>query len=301
MNKKILVLGGLTSDEGESEILDNYSSFFSWGIKDVEATYAHFDQLSFVFSKERFEIYDHFNERGLEDYDLIIFRGKIRASSELAYCVSRYCDIKGIAYFNDYKLYRSPTKILQTLTFYELNTHFIKTLYSSSSEILKEIIKKELDLPFILKDTVGSHGNDNYLVRSYEELDEILAKSPDIKFIAQSFFPNKCDYRMLCIGDRTLVIRRSAVGESHLNNTSQGGVAEIVEDGYLPEHTFIEAHRIASELGMGIAGVDLLYDEDTGAYGFLEVNAQPQLATGAFPETKREMVSAYVASLLEDK
>jgi glutathione synthase/RimK-type ligase-like ATP-grasp enzyme len=137
------------------------------------------------------------------------------------------------------------------------------------------------------------------LVRTHEELEKILAHSPNIKFIAQSYFPNKCDYRILCAGDSELVIRRTAVGNSHLNNTSQGGSAELVASEFLPVKAIEEAHLIASSLKMSIAGVDLLYNEETQEYSFLEVNSQPQLKSGAFTKEKQQLVSGFLRSLLD--
>lgn len=301
MTKHVLIIGGRTTDEGETEMMTRYSQYFVDGIEDGEAHFVHFDELSFVIEPGRFEIHDHRNGRELDSYDLIIFRGKIRANSELAYCVSRYCETKNLRFFNDYTPYRPASKVSQAVTFFELDVRFTKTIYAMNHDALRQRIKEELSLPFILKDSYGSHGEDNHLVRSMEQLDEILAGSDGIRFIAQAFFPNDCDYRFLTVGNEHLIIRRRAAGESHLNNTSQGGTAEIVPDSFFPVVVCDEAHRISQYLRMGIAGVDVLFNEETGDFAFLEVNSQPQLNTGAFPREKQEVVRRYVSSLLADR
>lgn len=296
--KQVLLIGGKTSDQDETKIMAGYADYFVEGIHNTHANFVHFDQLSLIVEPEAYTIFDTRNQRALEDYDLIIFRGKIRANSELAYCVSRFCSVKNIPFLNDYTPYRAASKVSQAITFFELNVNFMKTLYSMNNNILRDLTKKELQLPFILKDSYGAHGNSNYLIKSYAQFDEILEKQKDVKFIAQAFFPNECDYRIVCIGNKELVIRRSAVGDSHLNNTSQGGSAEIVDSSFFPSSSIESAHMISSKLSMGIAGVDLLYNEDTKDYAFLEVNSQPQLNSGAFPEEKQLLVKDYISSML---
>lgn len=298
MTRQILVIGGRTTDVGESTTMANYAEYFSAGITDVSALFVHFDELSFVIAPDRFVVRDHRNHRELKTYDLIIFRGKVRANSELAYCVSRYCERNSITFFNDYTPHRPSSKVSQAVTFHELGVAFTKTIYAMDTTILRRVVEAELTAPFIVKDSYGSHGNDNYLVKSLEELETILDTSPDKKFIAQEFFPNNCDYRVLCIGEESFIIRRTSNDGSHLNNTSQGGYAEIVETDFFPPESIRQAHRIAHELRMGIAGVDLLYNDKTGEYVFLEVNSQPQLNSGAFPGDKQRIVRRFIESLL---
>ncbi len=299
MSRSVLIIGGRNTDHGESEVMAGYASYFIKGVKNVTASYAHFDDLSFVIAPDRFAIYDHRNECSLDTYDLIVFRGKIRINNELAYCVSRYCTLNNIQFFNDYTPYRPASKVSQAVTFHELGVQFTKTVYAMRPDILRRVVETELTTPFILKDSYGSHGNDNYLVNSFDAAVAILNDSSEKKFIAQEFFPNDCDYRILCIGAETFIIRRRANRESHLNNTSQGGTAEIVPETFFPSVSIEQAHAIASDLRMGIAGVDLLYNENTGEYAFLEVNSQPQLNSGAFPAEKQEVVRRYINLLLD--
>lgn len=296
--KTILVIGGRTTDDHETEMMNEYAQYFVEDVANVEAKSVHFDQLSFVVAPGEFTIRDEKNQHELSEYDLIIFRGKIRANSELAYCISRYCDLNGIRFFNDYTPYRPASKLSQAVTFFELGARFAKTVYSLKQELFRESALRELSFPMIVKDSYGAHGNNNYLVRNEAELDNVLVNANDVKYIAQEFFPNDCDYRVLCIGEERLVIRRKAQDDTHLNNTSQGGSAEIVSPDFFAPGVLEIATQIAQKLHMGIAGVDLLYNEQTGDFSFLEVNSQPQLSTGAFPEEKRAVVSRYIASLL---
>ena len=298
MTKQVLIIGGRTTDIGESKLMEEYADYFVAGTEGILSSFVHFDELSFVIAPDEYRIYDHRNRHELSAYDLIIFRGKIRANSELAYCVSRYCTLNKIPFFNDYTPYRPASKVSQAVTFHELGVPFTKTIYAMNTTILRQVIASELSLPFIVKDSYGAHGNDNYLVHEASELDDILEHSADKRFIAQDFFANDCDYRVLCIGDESFIIRRTSNDGSHLNNTSQGGAAEIVDVSFFPVESIRQAHVIARELKMGIAGVDLLYNDKTGEYAFLEINSQPQLNSGAFPSEKQLVVRRFIESLL---
>lgn len=300
--KHALVIGGRTTDSIDGQDSPShmaaYATYFAADIVDLEVRFAHFDELSLVVSPDSFLIYDHKNLRSLSDYDLIIFRGKVRANGELAYCVSRFAALNGIKFFNDYTPYRPASKVSQAVTFHELGIRFTKTIYAMDPDIFEATVKRELETPFILKDSLGSHGESNYLLRSYDELGRIITRDQNIKYIAQDYFANDCDYRLLCVGEDQLILRRRASGDTHLNNTSQGGTAEIVETDFLPSSAVREAHLLCDHVGMSIAGVDLLYDEASGDYAFLEINSQPQLMTGAFPKEKQALVARFLQSLL---
>jgi glutathione synthase/RimK-type ligase-like ATP-grasp enzyme len=300
--KHALVIGGRTTDSIDGQDSPShmaaYATYFAADIVDLDVRFAHFDELSLVVSPDSFLIYDHKNLRSLSDYDLIIFRGKVRANGELAYCVSRFAALNGIKFFNDYTPYRPASKVSQAVTFHELGIRFTKTIYAMDPDIFDATVKRELKTPFILKDSLGSHGESNYLLRSYDELGQIITRDQNIKYLAQDYFANDCDYRLLCVGKDQLILRRRASGDTHLNNTSQGGTAEIVETDFLPSSAVREAHLLCDHVGMSIAGVDLLYDEASGDYAFLEINSQPQLMTGAFPKEKQALVARFLQSLL---
>jgi glutathione synthase/RimK-type ligase-like ATP-grasp enzyme len=300
--KHALIIGGRTTDvidgQDSPSHMAAYASYFAADIADLDVGFAHFDELSLVVSQDTFSIYDHKNERSLSDYDLIIFRGKVRVNGELAYCVSRFAALNNIRFFNDYTPYRPASKVSQAVTFHELGIRFTKTVYAMNPVTFEAVVERELKTPFILKDSLGSHGESNYLLHSYDELGTITRRDQDIRYVAQDYFANDCDYRLLCVGDDQLILRRRAHGDTHLNNTSQGGTADIVETDFLPPSAVREAHRLCDHVGMSIAGVDLLYDEASGDYAFLEINSQPQLMTGAFPKEKQALVARFLRSLL---
>lgn len=117
-------------------------------------------------------------------------------------------------------------------------------------------------------------------------------------YIVQQYIPNDCDYRVLLLGDECMVIRRMADGDSHLNNISAGGSAEIVDKDTLPPSVHERCRTIMRHGGLEWAGIDVVQHREGGEYFFLEVNSLPQLDSGAFREEKAELLAAYLHSVL---
>lgn len=296
MKQRVLVLGGLASDPRPQT---EYAAEFSRLMPQYEFTEVRFDHLVFALAPGKFSITDGRTGTELSSYDLIIFRGKIRRSSRLAYIVSRYCALTNTPAFNDYSNYRPSSKLAQTVLFYEQQVPFIETYYAQNGDYLKQAVAANLTYPLILKDNYGAHGYHNYLVKDEAQLNTILAENPDIQFLAQRYHPNAGDYRVLIVGDQEpLQIWRQAASGSHLNNTSQGGSGTLVTE--LSEQMIDSSRQLAEALKMSIAGVDLLRSTDNDELYFLEVNSQPQLLTGAFTDEKAAMVAQYLETLLSD-
>jgi glutathione synthase/RimK-type ligase-like ATP-grasp enzyme len=295
-SKKVLILGGLATDITPHT---PYGAGFAAVMPDYEFTEARFDHLTFRITPDRFSIVNGNDDIELSSYGLIIFRGKIRKSSGLAYVVSRYCLSTQTPFFNDYSNYRPSSKLAQAVLFYEQRVPFVETYYSAGREKLIALCNNELSYPFILKDSFGAHGKNNFLVKDEAELHSALNDNPAVDFIAQKYLPNVGDYRVLVIGDLPpLQIWRSAVSGSHLNNTSQGGSGTLVKQ--LTPELLQSAQQIAKRLKMSVSGVDVLKSSETGEHYFLEVNSQPQLLTGAVVGEKMTMFKSYLENLLGD-
>jgi glutathione synthase/RimK-type ligase-like ATP-grasp enzyme len=227
---------------------------------------------------------------------MVVFRGKIAAFPQNAFFASKYLSRAGIPFMNDYRPYRSRSKVGQAITFYELNLPFAATLYCEDQDALLSAAKERLEYPLIAKDSHGSHGDLNFLVKSEVELRGILQQHKDTDFILQPFIPNDCDYRILVAGNKELIIKRSAQSDTHLNNTSQGGKADLVRSEEFPAEVIKQAHMLAKNLHMEISGIDVLEDSETHEMLFLEANSQPQLVTGAFLDEKAALMKEYFAA-----
>jgi glutathione synthase/RimK-type ligase-like ATP-grasp enzyme len=303
--KQILVIGSLNTETSETRAISETASFVKQAIEQygqhtADVFFCHLDDLGYVVKG----IGDHMmidirNSRDLAEYDLVILRGKLAANINLVSTASQYLHLKGIAHVNTaYGSRRAIGKVPQLYNMAELGMPVPYTV-SAQAKYLPSLLEEHLTYPVVVKDVKGAHGSHNYLVNNRDELDQILSKNQDITFMAQQFIPNQGDYRVLIVGDAVTLIHRQSQGESHLNNTSVGGKATLLEASALDPKIIEQSKRFAEFCGYEIAGVDVIQSQENGAHYFLEINSQPQLQTGAFVDEKQAMVGKYFSQLLD--
>lgn len=293
----ILILGAQPDDspEAEASYYEGIVRFFRDAPQhDIGVSYALFNQLLFRVEQGQSSIYDTHNQCDLSAYDAVFIRGQFRKRMDMVFAISRYLHEQGKLVVNDYSHARTSSKLSQAFVFTGLNIPTPDTLCGSGQTLLDAA--KSLALPFICKEVYGAHGRNNHLITSYEQLQSILQDGESL-FVLQEFIANDGDFRLLCIGNGHLIIKRTAADGSHLNNTSQGGKAELLPNDALPTEVLDAARRCLTELHMTMAGVDVIFDKDKQRYLFLEVNSQPQIVTGAFLEDKQKLLGAYLDEL----
>lgn len=291
--KSVLIIGGISTERNNFQ----YGQFFTEFIKDYYFEAANYDELSYIITPSKFSILVTKLGKEISEYDLVIFRGRLLQNHRFAYVISLYLKHHGTPFFNDYSFYRSSSKLTQAAYFFEQKVPFVDTYFSLNKDDFKKIISDNLSLPFVLKDDTGSHGENNFLIKSKAELNQKLNKENELTYIAQPYHANTHDYRVLVAGAQPpLVIKRIAGRGTHLNNTSRGADAELVNE--LPQRLIKTSKRLAERLGMSLAGVDILPDSQTGEYFFLEINSQPQILTGAFVEEKRVAIKKLLNNYL---
>ncbi|HZJ34590.1 MAG TPA: hypothetical protein VFD55_01070 [Candidatus Angelobacter sp.] len=300
---KILIIGG-TKQQVTQEVRAYYQKYIDF-FKKSAGTVADnivfesslIDDLIISVGDGKFSIYDTNNRSNLKEYDVIFIRGDgFRSYMDAVGSINEYAHLNKIIIINDYSNVRDSSKLLQAVYFHKLDIPVARTLLVTSA-VLDNEAQLEWNFPCIMKSTHGSHGNDNFVVQNMEDVKTVLENQPDKRFVLQRFVPNNGDYRILIIDDEILVIGRSAVGGSHLNNTSKGGKAVLVNVDQLPETVINDAKRIMKHFGMAIAGVDALADKNTNEFFFLEVNAQPQLMSGAFVTEKEKLIGKLLNKL----
>jgi glutathione synthase/RimK-type ligase-like ATP-grasp enzyme len=298
---QVLLIGNRETAENPEAYYEQYRSFFEAAAKkskkSPEIVYTLFEDLIISVGDGEFAIYDSKNQTDIANFDLILIRGKgFRNYFDVVKTISIYCTSQNISVVNNYQTFRDSSKLAQATQFHLAGVPVAKTIF-----VTKAVLSGQHDLgisfPCIMKATFGAHGNDNYLVKSIEEAQQIAKQSPQLNFVLQRFVPNNKDFRILVIGKEILVFSRKAVEGTHLNNTSQGGQAELVPNQSLPKKVLEDAVKIAEQLDMTFAGVDALEDANTGEYYFLEVNSQPQLMSGAFIEEKSTIIAQYFDAL----
>lgn len=298
--KQIIIVGGHSKTPEDVQELNSFCQSVRDAYQDAQVDAVTVDQLQFVIEPGSFRVLDANTGNELRHADLVILRNKMRTYNSIAYSLSRYCDTTKTRFFNDYSQYFPGTKLAQAVVFYEQEVAFIKTVYAMDHQALVGVIKKELALPFVLKDALGAKGSSNYLIRSYDELEERLNSEPDTHFLAQEFCANDRDYRVLIAGDEHLVIKRQGKGDTHLNNTSTGGSAELAPED-VPALIIEQSKQLAKAMNLQIVGVDVMPKLGTDEFYFIETNSQPQVFTGSFPEEKQALMARFLDRFLADR
>lgn len=171
-----------------------------------------------------------------------------------------------------YKYYQSVV----TDTFSNMNSA-LTIIGEEVSDILTQLKAKHITFPIIAKPTMGSKGNGIYLVKSEEEFHAL--QIPIEEYIFQNFIENDGDYRIFAIGGVPCgMVRRVSSDTSFLNNLSQGGSAHKITN----RHQRIILQNMASEAAtlfqVHTAGVDVMFEPNTGKYYFQEINSIPNWA-----------------------
>ncbi len=205
---------------------------------------------------------------------------------------------------SELKHFRATDKIAEAFLLAANKVPYPDTLFTIQSNKLPIAMKESevFKYPLVVKAVNGSAGEDNYLARTSEEFESILAENPTLQFMVQNMIENDGDHRILVLGyEPKLSFKRSRVDDStHLNNTSQGASAILTNLNEYGQEILDDCVKASRLVRREIAGVDVLIDSRNGRHVVLEVNASPQLSTGAFLEEKRTIVNEFFKKELED-
>lgn len=296
--KNILLVGGISTSDEDVQVMYEFEAYLSRVLgNQANCRKAYTDDLYYLIAPGSFQVYDTRNHLEVSDVNVVYIRGmRVPLPNTQAYYLSRYCAWVDLPCIADYSPYCPPGKIPQAITFVEEGVPFLQTVYTVNNEKLLDLASKHLGYPYVLKTTVGSHGDSNYLITDRADAEAIIHHEPGIDFLAQQYCPNDYDYRLLLAGNEHLLFERYGPVGSYLNNTSKGGRANVSVR-QLPAEVIDQARAVARRLGLSIAGVDIIPDRDTGQLYFLEVNLQPQLRTGVLLHEKEELLKRFFASL----
>lgn len=243
--------------------------------------------------------------RPLDSFDFVYFKSFFRYS-EMASVIARYLESRNVSFVCTELLQHGITTKLSQLS-YLAHAHIPipQTLFMTRTQWEHEYntCARELGVPFIFKSIDGSTGEENYLIKSEAEFAAALTKHADepLEFIAQKFIPNDSDLRVLIVGGEIkLIIKRQRHNpdETHLNNTSQGAEASLLPVDSLAPELKAMCLRSAELLHREIAGVDLLFSLPEMKPYILEVNASPQIGSGAFTDEKLAIYTDYFARMV---
>lgn len=258
------------------------------------------DEILIDISTDTIELFDTRNNRSLSAYDVLILRGHgFGYLVDIMGVMTLYAKKHSIKMVNEYAVIRDSSKLLQNAHFNLNGMNIPRTLYVNRG-LLEQRGLSSWSFPSVMKQVNGTHGNNNFIVKNWEDVRQIFVREPVKRYILQEFIPNDGDYRLLLGGDSMLAFRRMSVGGSHLNNTSQGGTAEIVDiEAEIPRLIIEQSKHISRQYGMTISGVDVIKSKETNEFYFLEVNMQPQLINGVFPEEKKVLLREMIESFMK--
>lgn len=251
---------------------------------DVQVEMASLSELLFVLDGDSTRVTSPTQTFDLADFDLIVFR-TVGKRLEEAIAAAAYCRKKGIPYIDTYLPQIGNAKLSCAFVRWEHDLPVPKTIYGPLEAMIGEV--STVGIPAVLKADAGKKGRDNYLVKSTDEIREHVSAEDAPTFVLQNFIPNKGDLRLVVMNGKVrLILKRTASGDSHLNNTSQGGSVELVPIEDLPKSAIDLALKATELEKLAVAGVDLIQNQETAEYFILEVNRAPQIATGGFAEQK---------------
>jgi D-alanine-D-alanine ligase-like ATP-grasp enzyme len=302
---KILVL---SSAEPEDSLATQLNDEFITKLQrhlgnEISIEWHTYHDLRVEFDMGHVNVYLRSGDISLSEFSFVYIKSYFRYS-EFAGVVASCLDMVKVPFVCSELLNHIPLTKLTQLSRLALNSLPIaKTIFMLSDGLAQsyDSIAKKLDTPFIFKSIDGSGGDDNYLIQDEDTFQGALTKFPNLQFIAQQYIENDSDLRVLIVGNKIeLVIKRQRKDENtHLNNTSQGANAYILPIEELSQEHQELSLKSAAIMGREIAGVDLLFELGTGDPYILEVNASPQIASGAFVEEKLAIYSNYFKNMIK--
>lgn len=272
----------------------------------AEYSGADYEDLLFHYDGSSLSVVDTVSGRDISDFSVIFLIGwfKTKALDDVARAVTHYAKAKGVKFANTEAFSgRSFTKLSQCVIAALNGVRVTPFVFSLDGEIiLNEAKSLPFSSPYIAKAVATSRGRDNYLIRELHQLEDAIREvtEPPRFFILQEFVPNDGDYRVIVANKQVkMVIHRLAQDGGHVNNTSQGGKATLVDPTGLPQKVINDSIKMAELLGRQLTGVDMIMHRDTGEYFFLEANNMPQLSTGSFVQEKMKVVREFLDELSE--
>lgn len=297
VNSEVLVLTAVPNKTKEK-----FFKEVSKKLSNTTFTLAAFDDLEFYINQGTVQIV--VNGRDIDSFDMVYFKDYLKRIS-IAVAAAHYLETREVTYFDESVLdHAQANKLFQYVLLCDNNIPIPNTLYKDTVKLRKSYkeLTDKLGSPFVLKDIFSDKGTNNYLIQNKTKFDTVMKKVPsDVRYIAQAFIPNDEDYRILVLGKRIKLIikrQRKSGSSSHLNNTSVGSVATLVDQRSIPYSIKQLSIEAAVLMRRSVAGVDMVKDKTTDTWYCLEVNASPQIVSGAFIEEKRQVFAEFIDNLI---
>lgn len=257
------------------------------GFKYADVDYVALEKLIFhIKNKQIATVYDPERNINVGDYSFVYFKSW-QSMPETAASVAHFLEAKGIPYADHQVRHEYTGKAVNYMTMWAQGVSVPDTVWAGSCGTLIKHIESlnDADFPIIIKANNGQKGRDNYLVKSREEALNII-QNTSVDMLVQKFIRNNGDWRIGVYGHvaRWAIYRQSG-GNSHLNNTSAGGMATNISINKVPLRVRQLAEDAADACDLAISGVDVVEDVATKRLYVLEANQGSQIVTGVSTDT----------------
>ncbi len=138
------------------------------------------------------------------------------------------------------------------------------------------LVKREIGFPLVIKNVTGMQGTGIYLCDSEDKFTDVMeliyTNNSNANIILQEFIATSRgqDVRVFVVGGKVVACMKRSSKTSFKSNVSRGG--DVSEFELSPEGEWL-ATETAKLLGLDIAGIDLLFDEN--GFKICEANSAP--------------------------
>lgn|GEM_PF-1999978 len=285
----VLLISNIAVDNNQTAILRSFVTALNDRDSAVHYAFAAVQDLVFELT-DRGESHIWLHGHELAEQCTTLHLRNMQKYPDYANALRLYTEARGLQLVNRADAtYPYLGKVSQGFLFGQQGIATPALLSSPSNATLSAWLdERRVAYPLIIKHNDGVMGLHNHLVHGAAEKDVVLQQAKQ-HYLAQPFIANDGEYRVLTFGtdEPPLIFRKRAGAGSHLNNTSRGGQAELVEAAAVDAVVLNDALRAAAVTGRDIGGVDVLL-ASSGEHYVLEVNSTPQLAMGAFGDLKQD-------------
>lgn len=195
-----------------------------------------------------------------------------------ALAIIRHLERLGIFILNSSESMETSKDKLATLQLLASNNIPIPKTLLAKFPININVVEKEFSYPIIIKTVTGSQGRGVFLLEDRNKLNDLAnlmetSKDPKINLILQEFISSSRgkDIRVIVIGGRAIgAMLRTSATNSFKANYSAGGLVDSFDLNAAVEWLAVESSKL---IGLDIAGVDILFDNDN--FKVCEVNSYP--------------------------
>jgi glutathione synthase/RimK-type ligase-like ATP-grasp enzyme len=297
---KVLVLNSIDSP-GIRKFVDRLNA----QNEKVACEFSSYDDIMITIVDKQLSCVNLATNKAVTDYDLIYFKTYFKAA-EMAAAIAEIAQANDVPFIDKEVLsYYAQTKLTQYVKLARADIAVPDSVIIPNKHLKQhyQTLVTTLGNRFVMKDVAGEKGESNYLVQSEAEFLDVCneALAQDALYVAQQYIENDGDYRVLIFNqDIELIIQRKKTDEAtHLNNTSKGGSAMLVDKAAIGSEPLAMAVKAATTTNRQVAGVDLIHDNVHGGWYILEVNNSPQIASGAYINEKAALFARFLRRYAE--